>query len=100
MDKRITARNINTSILYDGSMDTDFISDPIDFKEMALGFVQAIYKDNTTHQGSFRLLASGRIELETFAVLPGTEMAMDDTCPAVGWNLCCLGYRFLRVQYI
>jgi len=98
-DKRIYARNTNTSIIYNGVMDSDFISDPIDFREMSLGFIQAIYGTPTNFWGSFRLLVSSRLELETFVYLDGSDKSMDDTCPGIGWNLCCIGYRFVRIQY-
>ena len=99
MAKRVYVRNINTSRLYLGPMTGDIITDFGDFKEMALGFVQAIYTGQTEYKGTFRLLVSGRCEAETYAQLPGSEQTIDPTCPSVGWNLCCIGWRFLRVEY-
>lgn len=97
---RVLVRNLNTSRLYYGNAADDFVSDVADFKEMSIGFVQAIYGAPTEHKGTFRLLVSGRIELDTFALLPGSEQIMDASCPAVGWNLCCIGWRFLVVEYV
>ena len=98
-DKRIYARNTNTSVVYNGPMNSDFISDPIDFRNMSLGFIQVIYGSPLNFLGSFRLLVSSRLELETFVYLDASDKIMDITCPGIGWNLCCIGYRFVRVQY-
>jgi len=93
-------RNMHKTVLYDGPMTGDFTSETGDFKEMAVGFIQAIFTGNDTTNGIFRLLVSIDDRDDTFALLSGSEQSTDGDCPAVGWNLCCIGYRFIKVQFI
>lgn len=96
----VSIRNMHKSVIYDGPMGGNFSSEIGDFKEMAIGFIQAIYEGNDNTDGVFRLLVSIDDREDTFALLPGSEQGTDGTCPSVGWNLCCIGYRFVKVEFI
>lgn len=96
----VSIRNMHKTVLYDGVMNGNFTSKTGDFKEMAVGFIQAIFNGNDTTNGIFRLLVSIDDRDDTFALLSGSEQTTDGDCPAIGWNLCCIGYRFIKVEFI
>lgn len=99
MTSPIKIRNVYTAKLYDGPLTDDFYSEIGDFREMAIGFIQAIYSDIDSNLGEFKLLVSLEKGPETFAVLSSSEQTMGGTCNSVAWNLVAMGYRFIKIQY-
>lgn len=98
--KVVSVRNMHRSTLYKGNMNGNFVSEIGDYKEMGIGFIQAIFNGNDTTNGTFRLLVSIDHRDDTFALLPGSEQGTDGSCPSVGWNLSSIGWRFVKVEFI
>lgn len=101
MAVRVPVRNINKSLLYDGPMDVAFRSSVGDLKEMALGYIQAIYTGNDATDGTFELFVAASFcgNDDHFARYPGGLLSMDASCGSIGWNIICAGYRFFQIRY-
>jgi hypothetical protein len=101
-NKAVLVRNTDQIFLYDGPIDTDFKSDIGDLREMTLGFVQVIYKDNNLYDGYFQLFVSNIYcndgDDSMFAKY-GEPLDMDSSCGSIGWNLTRVGYRFIQIRF-
>jgi hypothetical protein len=94
-----TVRNTHKTPIFEGSMGADFISTVGDFREMSIGFIQAIYDGVDAFDGSFEIFVGIENDESTFARLPNSALVMDADCNSICWNLCCIGYRFFYVKY-
>ena len=100
--KRVSVRNLEKAILYNGSLGADFRSDVGDLKEMALGYVQAVYTGHDAFDGVFELFVANTFcgeSTDHFARYPNSQLQIDAGCGSVGWNLVCAGYRFFQIRY-
>ena len=95
-----------TYIAKDEDMNADFETDIIDFINMKVGSVQAIWKNNDALDGQLIVEASNIMEdPESFDEIEGGVYTMNDDGTRTKrrtklFNLGQLGYRYVRVLYL
>lgn len=74
-------------------------SDIADFRNMKVGYIQAWYKNNDTHDSSFEVFVSAYPDPDSFGKYPDSLVIMDSDCQSLGWNINVLGFRYAFVRY-
>ena len=77
----------------------DFNSDVGDFQDSTVGFIQATYSSLTVFSGCFELFVSIICDPTTLVLLPNSKQCADAKCPAVGYHLTQIGFRFFQLRY-
>ena len=103
-DKAIPARNTDRALIEENtSLGSDFGSNVIDFKEMTLGSIQAIFSNNDALDGEFRLWVSNEYcnqgDVSIFAPYPGSEIELESGCKSLAWKLDRIAFRFYQIRY-
>jgi hypothetical protein len=102
----VTPRNCNRAYAAQGqSLAADFTSQVIDFHEMPMGSIQAVWRgaSGAPLDGTFRIYVSNLPELETFdpegCLVAGAEFTVHNATGSRIWIRERIGFRYALVRY-
>jgi len=104
-DPVLKATNTNRTVIkseVDGNMSSSFSSSIIDFHDMPIGYLQAVWKDVVgfgPDSGYFEAFASGFRNFNTFDYIRGSLERIEVADGARMWNLGVIGYRYAYVKF-
>ena len=97
-----TARNMQRAYLIDaaaGNMAEGITSRVIDFKEMVIGSVQAVWAGADAQDGEITLWVSNLPDPATFVPLDGGKRTLSVAPYSRMWQLGVIGYRYMMATY-
>ena len=105
--RTVEARNVHRGYLVqDKPMNADFVTPPVDFREMVTGSFHAKWENNNALNGQIILQASNVPKEEWFEDMQCSETTLDDDDSAFGkkrtklFRDTSIGYRYARIRYI
>lgn len=104
-DPVLKATNTNRTViktLVDNNMSTSFSSSIIDFHDMPIGYLQAVWQDVAGYgqdSGYFEAFASGFRNFSTFDYIRGSMEGVETEAGSRMWNLGVIGYRYAYVKF-
>jgi hypothetical protein len=92
--------NLNRTNISTSNLTADFVSDVIDFRDMPIGSLQAVWNGANAADGYFEVYSSNFRELATFDNVRGSKEEVKVADGSRVWNLGLIGFRSALVKWI